>query len=128
LEMTSLISSIKHIRAGEKVGYGATFTSQKPTIVATVPVGYNEGVDRRLSNIGSMSVKGVSCPVVGRVSMNMCSIDVSEVPDVTIEDDVVVIGFNKTEKNSVENIAKLCGCIPWEILVHVPQHLRRMVV
>ena len=128
LEVRSIISYIKNIPAGEKVGYGITFESSKPMIVATVPVGYNEGVDRRLSNKGAFKVNGVFCPIVGRVSMNMSSIDVTDVTDVKIEDFVVVISSNKTDKNSVENLAKLCECIPYEILVHVPQHLRRSIV
>jgi alanine racemase len=60
--------------------------------------------------------------------MNMSSIDVTDVTDVKIEDFVVVISSNKTDKNSVENLAKLCECIPYEILVHIPQHFRRRVV
>jgi alanine racemase len=128
LEVVSLISSIKHIPAGEKVGYGITFTSARPMIVATVPVGYNEGVDRRLSSLGCFKIRDVFCPIVGRVSMNISSIDVTDVPDVKIEEPVVVISGSKNDKNSVENLAKLCGCIPYEILVHVPQHLRRIII
>lgn len=128
LELVSLISSIKTIPAGEKVGYGITFTSGKNTIVATVPVGYNEGVDRRLSNRGSFKVKGIFCPIVGRVSMNMSSIDVSGVPNIKLEDEAVVISQHKKDENSVENLAKICDCIPYEILVHIPQYLRRVVI
>jgi alanine racemase len=128
LEMVSIISSIKHIQLGEKVGYGITFEAQKPTIVATVPVGYTEGVDRRLSNKGFYKVKNVFCPLAGRVSMNMSSIDVSEVPNVKLEDEVIIISKNPEDKNSVENIAKQCDCIPYEILVRIPQHLRRTVL
>jgi alanine racemase len=128
LEMISLVSSIKHIPAGEKVGYGKTFESQKPTIVATVPVGYNEGVDRRLSNRGYFKVRDTFCPIAGRVSMNISSMDVTDAPDVKIEDEVVIISANKNDKNSLENLAELCGCIPYEILVHIPQNLRRKIV
>ncbi len=128
LEMVSLISSIKNIPAGDKVGYGITFESSKGMIVATVPVGYNEGVDRRLSNKGFYKVGAVFCPIVGRVSMNISSIDVTEVPNVKFEDEVVVISANKGDKNSVENIAKMCSCIPYEVFVRMPQNLRRVVV
>jgi alanine racemase len=128
LEMVSLMSSIRNIPAGEKVGYGKTFESSKPTIVATVPVGYNEGVDRRLSNRGCFKVRDTFCPIAGRVSMNITSIDVSDIPNIKIEELVVVISSNKTDKNSVENLAKLCDCISYEILVHIPQHLRRVIV
>jgi len=128
LEMVSLISSIKNIPAGEKVGYGITFESKQPMTIATVPVGYNEGVDRRLSNKGFYKIDGKSCPIIGRVSMNISSIDVSAVKDVHLEQEAVVISANPADQNSVENIAKLCGCISYEILVHIPQHLRRVVV
>jgi alanine racemase len=91
-------------------------------------VGYNEGVDRRLSGAGFFKVKNVFCSIAGRVSMNMCSIDASEVTGIKLEDEVIVISSVKADKNSAENLAKLCGCIPWEILVHVPQHLRRIII
>lgn len=128
LEMASVISSIKTIPAGEKVGYGITFESLKEMKIATVPVGYNEGVDRRLSNKGFYKVNGIFCPIIGRVSMNISSIDVSAVKDVHLEQEVVVISANKADQNSVENVARFCDCIPYEILVHIPQHLRRVVV
>jgi alanine racemase len=128
LEVVSLISSIKHIPAGEKVGYGLAFESSRPTIVATVPVGYNEGVDRRLSNRGFFKVRDAFCPIAGRVSMNISSMDVSEVTDIKIGEPVVVISSRRSDKNSVENLAKLCGCIPYEILVHIPQNLRRVII
>lgn len=128
LEMRSVISSIKTIEAGEKVGYGITYQSQKKTIVATVPVGYTEGIDRRLSSIGSYKIGSVFCPLAGRVSMNMSSIDVSNVPNVKLEDEVIVISSSKEDQNSVENFAKICGCIPYEILVHIPSNLRRVIV
>lgn len=128
LEMRSIISSVKTLAAGDKVGYGAMFIAQKPTIVATVPVGYTEGIDRRLSNKGGFMVGGVYCPLAGRVSMNMSSIDVSNVPNVKLEHEVVVISANMENKNSVENMAKMCECIPYEILVHIPSALRRIVI
>jgi alanine racemase len=128
LEMASIISSIKNIPAGEKVGYSVTFQATKPMIVATVPVGYNEGVDRRLSGKGSYKIGGDFCPILGRVSMNISSIDVSGIKDVRLEQEVIVISSKSDDKNSVENLARLCGCIPYEILVHIPQHLRRIIV
>ncbi|HYV33940.1 MAG TPA: alanine racemase C-terminal domain-containing protein, partial [Candidatus Limnocylindria bacterium] len=128
LEMRSAISSVKTIQPGEKVGYGITFEAQKPMKIATVPVGYNEGMDRRLSNKGFYKVGSTFCPLVGRVSMNMSSIDVTEIPGVKLEDEVVVISSVPTDKNSVESIAQICGCITHEILVHIPKDLRRVII
>ncbi len=128
LEMASVISSVKEIPPGEKVGYGITFESVKSMRVATVPAGYNEGVDRRLSNKGFYKIGKTFCPLVGRVSMNISSVDVSEIPEAKIEDEVIIISAQPEDKNSVEAIAELCGCISYEVLVRIPQYLRRVVV
>lgn len=128
LQIESVISSIRIIDAGERVGYNCTHTAEKPSKIATVPVGYFEGVDRRLSNHGSFLVNGVACPIVGRVSMNITSIDVSHIEEVKKGDGVVIIGRDSQKPNSVSKIAKTTGTIPWEILVHIPQHLYREVV
>jgi alanine racemase len=128
LEMNSIVSSRKEILEGEKVGYGITFESKSSMVIATVPIGYNEGVDRRLSNKGSYKIKNVYCPLIGRVSMNISTIDVTNVLNVLVEDKVTIISNNREDKNSVENMAKMCDCIPYEILVHIPQHLRRIIV
>ncbi len=128
LEMRSVISSIKNIKKGEAVGYETTFVAEKDMKIATVPVGYFEGKDIRLSNKGSLKVKGQFCPIVGRVSMNITSIDVSEALDVKVGDFVVVISSDRHDKNSIENINKICGTIPREIWVRIPSHLRRTVI
>jgi len=128
LKLRSVISSVKHLPAGASVGYGATYKLPHAATIATVPAGYFEGVDRRLSNCGFFKVQGQACPIVGRVSMNITTIDVSAVKNVKVGEEVVIISDNGADKNSVENIAKITGTIPWEILVHLPVHLRRKVV
>jgi len=128
LQMQSIISSIKTIPAGECVGYGATFKTTRETKVATIPVGYFEGVDRRLSNCGVIKIANKLCPIVGKVSMNIISVDVSSVPMAKIGDKVIIISSDPEDPNSAANIAKLIQTIPLEILVHIPQHLRRVVI
>lgn len=128
LEMRSLISSIKKIERGDMVGYNGTYTADTALYIATVPVGYFEGVDRRLSNKGYVIVRGIACPMIGRVSMNIITVDVSVIADIKIGERVVVISSDTEEKNSVENIADLCETIPYEILVHIPASLRRVVM
>lgn len=128
LEMASIVSSIKTIPAGEKVGYNITYQAPKETKIATVPAGFNEGVDRRLSNKGFYQVKGKDCPLRGKVSMNISSVEVTDVPGVKVGDEVIIISRNPEDENSVENIAKSCGTVHYEILVHIPQHLRRIIV
>lgn len=128
LELVSIITSIKTIPEGEKVGYNITYTTSNPTKIATIPVGYYEGVDRRLSNKGFVKIGEKFCPIIGRVSMNMCSIDVSEVEDLQIGDEALIISKNPSDKNSIDNIVLLSGSTQHEFRVHIPQHLKRTVI
>ncbi len=128
LELRTRITALRDIRTGESVGYNTTFTATRPTKVATIPAGYYEGIDRRLSNKGYVEVNGIICPILGRVSMNMATIDVTDVPNVKIGDEVVVISSDPSKQNSAQKTAETCGTIPYEILVHVNPSLRRRVI
>lgn len=128
LQMQSVISSLKKVKAGEYVGYNITYKAKRDSKIATVSAGYFEGVDRRLSNCGVFKIDDIYCPIVGKISMNITSIDVTSVPYVKFGDKVIIISDNTDDRNSVQNIAKLTQTIPWEIFVHIPQHLRRIVV
>jgi len=138
LEIKTVISGIKKIPKGQKVGYSITFTAPKDMTIATLPLGYFEGVDRRLSSKGFVKISTINAsggrgtehfaPIIGRVSMNITTIDVTHLPGLKIDDEVIVISSKPADKNSVENIAKLCGTIPYEILVHIQTSLHRAVV
>lgn len=128
LEMFTVISGVKKVEPGQKVGYGTTFEVKRPSQLATIPAGYCEGVDRRLSNVGSLLVSGVACPIVGRVSMNITTIDVTAVPQAQLDTEVRVISANPQDQNSIQHMAKLCHTIPYDLLVHIPGYLRRVVV
>lgn len=134
MRVETCITSIRQIKQGEKIGYGCTFVAPKDMMVATIPFGYNEGMDRRLSNQGWVKVQGEYCPIVGRVSMNITSIDVSSVIKnysknsvPVLEMPVEVISPDVEDKNSIESMASLCGTIPYVLLVHLPEKLRRVV-
>ncbi|OGE82817.1 MAG: alanine racemase [Candidatus Doudnabacteria bacterium RIFCSPHIGHO2_01_FULL_49_9] len=128
LEMRAKITGVKKIKAGDSVGYGMTFTAEKDMTIGTLPVGYYEGVDRRLSNIGVVKYKDKFCRILGRVSMNITTIDMTNCSDAKAGDEVVVVSANTAEQNSVENLAKLCNTIALDFVVHIPQHLRRVVM
>ena len=130
LEMKTIITSKKLIKTGDHVGYSNTFTAAKDTTVATIPVGYFEGMDRRLSGVGWVLVgKGMRlCPIIGRVSMNIISIDVSAIPTIAIGEEVIAISGNTSDANSIVSMAKLCNTIPYDIAVKIPGHLKRVVV
>lgn len=127
LEMKSTICSVKELGPEDTVGYNNTFTAKQPIKLATIPAGYFEGMNRRLSNIGYIKIHDSFCPIIGRVSMNILSANVTAVPNAKMGTPVTLISSNPKDKNSVESIAGLCGSIPHEILVHIPGHLRRLV-
>lgn len=127
LETRTIVSGIKNIKKGEYVGYGLTYRAPKDIKIAVIPAGYFEGTDRRLGNKGFYKIKGRDCPLVGRVSMNISLADVSHFPDAKTGGKVILISANPRDKNCAQKMAKTCETIPYEILVHVPQHLRRTV-
>lgn len=128
LSMAARITSLRTLGPGEKIGYNGTFTAKKRMVVATIPVGYAEGIDRRLSNVGAVTVGDVRCPIVGRVSMDITSIDVSLVKNPRLDDEVLVISADPEAPNSIARMADACGAIPYELLVHLPAQLRRKVI
>ena len=128
LQMQTIISSLKIIKKGDYIGYNISYKTRRNSKIATIPAGYFEGIDRKLSNKGLLKIRNIFCPIVGRVSMNITTLDATFVPNIKLGEKVIVISNNKDDGNSVENIAKISNTIPWEILVHIPQHLRRKVV
>jgi len=128
LEMHSVVSGVKTIEPGDYVGYGCTFRAGKIMRIATIPAGFFEGVDRRLSNQGFVKIRDRFCPIVGRVSMNITTVDVSAFPDLELGEKVIIRSANSKDPNSVENIAKMCNTVPYEILIHIPAQLRRVLI
>lgn len=128
LEMKSIISGTKNISKGDKIGYSATFEATTAMRIATVPAGYYEGIDRRLSSKGFVKIGQSFCPIVGRVSMNITTIDISSVPEVKLGTPVILISNTSANKNSIENMVKTTGALERELLVHIPQQLRRKIV
>jgi len=126
LSMRSFITSIREIPKGDAVGYNASFTTERRSRIATVPAGYYEGVDRALSNVGSLQVNGAPAPIAGRVSMNMVSLDVTDV-EAARGDVVTLISRNPEDPNSVRSMALLAGSTPYVLLTHIPTHLYRVV-
>lgn len=92
LQWKTRIIQIKKLAAGVPVGYNQTFVTQRSTTLAVLPVGYCDGYSRKLSNLGKVSVNGVVVPVVGRVAMNMITIDITDVSAVLVGDEVVLLG------------------------------------
>ncbi|HEY3054671.1 MAG TPA: alanine racemase [Thermoanaerobaculia bacterium] len=117
------VARIKTLPAGHPVGYGETFHTVIPSRVATLPVGYADGYSRLLSNLGEVLVRGRRARVVGRVSMDLVTIDVTAIPGVTIGDEVVLLGDTIT----AEEIAAKIGTISHEVFCSVSTRVPRVV-
>lgn len=127
LSMRSIVTSLRDVPNGDSVGYNATFTASRDSRIATVPCGYYEGIDRGLSNTGSFLVRNEIAPIAGRVSMNMVSLDVTDIPSVERGDTVTLISRDPEDPNSVLSMARMVGTTPYVILAHLPSHLYRTV-
>lgn len=129
LELKSQIVQIKKLNEGALVGYDRTFETKRNSVIGILPLGYNDGVDRRLSNIGFVKYKNNFCPIIGRVSMNITTIDITNVYNPKMGDEVVVISSNPKDKNSILNLAKAANTIPHDLLSHLHANaLRRVIV
>ncbi|MBQ3424953.1 MAG: alanine racemase [Clostridia bacterium] len=108
---------IQRIPEGDSVGYGRTFIAGRDTLVMTLPIGYGDGYPRILGNRAEVLVRGHRAPVIGRVCMDMIMVDVTHVPEVTLEDEVVVMGSQGGECISPDELAELAQTIPYEIML-----------
>jgi len=107
---------IKTFPKGYSIGYGRSYITDKPTKIATIPVGYGDGYGRILSNRGEALIRGIRAPVVGRISMDMCTVDVTDVPDCKIGDEVVLMGRQADECISADDLADKMSTNSYEIL------------
>ncbi|MDY7009621.1 MAG: alanine racemase [Planctomycetota bacterium] len=128
LRLTSRIVLVKDVPAGSATGYGSTYTFPRAARVALVPVGYADGYPRSLSNIASMGVREIDCPVRGRISMDQTIIEITDVPKAAVGDEVEIISADPAASNSVANLARLAGTIPYEILARLGRRIKRVVV
>ena len=120
------VAMIKMVPKGESIGYGRTFTAKRDSLIATVPIGYNDGYDRALSNIGEMIVRGRPVPVVGRISMDWVTLDVTDVPAVQVEDKVTVIGSDGDHCVTVEDLARKIDTISYEVTCGIAPRVARL--
>ncbi len=122
------IVHIQTVPAGTFVGYGSTFKTIVPTRIAVLPVGYYEGFNRRLSNQGYVLVQGERAPILGRVCMNMCMVDITHIPSAHIGEEVVLIGKSGNEEISADLLANLTGTINYDIVTGIQKDIPRIIV
>jgi alanine racemase len=120
------ITRLKELPAGHAVGYGATFHTARSSRIATIPVGYADGYDRLFSNRGIALVRGQRVPVIGRVSMDLVTLDVTDLADVAVGDEVVLLGRQGADELSAEELAAKLGTISYEVLCNVSARVPRV--
>lgn len=122
------VASVKTVPPETSIGYGCTYKTTRETRIAVIPVGYYDGIRRSQSDSGYVIIKGKRAPVRGRIMMNMIVVDVSDIPDVKVEDEVVIIGCQNNEKITVEHVAELQGTINYEVTTQINPSIERRVV
>jgi len=120
------VLTVKEVAAGQAVGYNGTFVTKARSRIAVLPVGYADGYPRLLSNRGRVIVGGEYAPVVGRVSMDLTTVDVSHIPGVAVGDEVILIGRSSGKSVDAAELARLAETIPYEILCALAPRVPRV--
>ncbi|MEO7505912.1 MAG: alanine racemase C-terminal domain-containing protein, partial [Pyrinomonadaceae bacterium] len=119
---------LKKVPAGEDLGYGCAFRTTRDSLIATLPVGYHDGYMRNLSNRGRVIIRAKMAPVVGRVSMDLTMVDVTDIPDVELHDTVTLLGQSNGPAVTAEEIATLTGTLSYEVTCGISERVPRMFV
>lgn len=126
MSLHSRITLLKWVPPGETVGYGCTFEASRKTLVATIPIGYDDGYLRALSNRGDAIIRGVYATVIGRISMDLTLIDVTNVPGVELDDEVLLLGHDGKLEINAEDIAKTTGTLSYEVTCGISERVPRV--
>ncbi len=129
MRVTARLVFVKDLPAGHSVGYGGTWTTARPSRIALVPIGYGDGYGRAFGNRAVMQVGGRDVPVVGRISMDLTTVDLTDLPgggqSIRAGREIVVISERPDAANSIENLAALAGTIPYEVVTQLGPRIRR---
>jgi alanine racemase len=128
MSLSSRVVAVKGLRPGEGVGYGWRFQTDTPRTIAVVPAGYADGLDTRLSGRGHVLIRGRRAPIVGAVSMDMMTVDVTELDAIEPGDEVVILGRQGDEswqRLDAREMAASIGTIPWEVVCRLGSRIER---
>lgn len=126
LSWKSRVAFVKEIGAGSSVSYGGLFTAQETMLVATIPVGYADGYPRSLTGKGSVLIHGRRCPILGRICMDQFMADVSQIPNVKVGDEVILLGKEKEEQITAEELGALSGRFNYELVCDINKRIPRV--
>jgi alanine racemase len=128
LSWKTRIAQVKKVPKGSFIGYGCTYRVSRESVLAVLPIGYYDGYDRGLSNSSYVLIRGKRAPLRGRVAMDFIVVDVTDIPHVELEDEVVLLGKDGEEKISADDLASLVGTINYEIVTRINPLIPRIVI
>ncbi|MBI5643477.1 MAG: alanine racemase [Deltaproteobacteria bacterium] len=128
LELKTRILHIKTIAAGSSVSYGRRFTAKRESVIATLPIGYGDGLPRKLTGTGEVLIRGKRAPIAGTVCMDLTMCDVTDIPGVAKGDEAVIIGRQGKEEIRAEEIAEKAGTISYEIFCNISPRVPRIYI
>ena len=126
MRLVSRISHLKRLEPGREISYGGTFVTTRPTMVATVPVGYADGYRRNLSNRFSVLIRGKRAPILGRVCMDQMMVDVTDIPGASVGDTVTLFGRDADGEITIEEIAAAADSINYEFACGISRRVPRV--
>jgi alanine racemase len=126
MTLKTRIHFLKRVPLGARISYGGTFTAKRESLVATLPIGYADGYSRHLSNRGEVLIRGKRAPVVGKVCMDFIMVDVTDIPRVSVGDEVVLMGKQGREQITTEEIAEKINSISYDVLCSIGKRVPRI--
>ena len=123
----TIVSQVKDVKKDSLVGYGCTYKMPRNGQIAIIPVGYYDGFVRAVSNKGYVLIKGQKAPVIGRVCMNIIMVDITDIPGVKIEDEVVLIGKQSKNQITAEDMGEWSNTINYEVVTRINERILRIV-
>lgn len=128
MSLKARITHLKKVTSGTKISYGCTYVTPEDTVIASLPLGYADGYPRLLSSRGQVLIKGQRAPVVGRVCMDQCMVDVGKIPDVKVHDEVIIFGQGDQQSLPVEEVADWSGTINYEVVCWIGSRVPRFYI
>ena len=128
MSLRTRITFLKSVAEGSPLGYGGTFVTKRESRIATLPIGYEDGLRRALSSRGQVIVRGHLAPIIGRVSMDLTLVDVTDIPEAAVGDDVVIIGKQAASQITADDLAAHIGTISYEVTCGISERVPRIYI
>lgn len=128
LTWKTVVSMVKKVKKGDFIGYGRSYKVPDEILVATLPTGYADGYSRFNSNKGYVLIKGEKAPIVGKICMDQMMVDVTNIPDVSLGDEVILIGKSGKEQITTDDMAAMIGTIGYEIVCNISKRVERVYI